>query len=100
MEGVDTVERIGGDKRRKRNNFGRPWQEPRRRIIGGEYLERASRNRIQRKVLWQIGKSECLDGDGRRLGGKMTLCCSWGCWDGDGGRPGGRMNLSGSYGRD
>ena len=70
MKGVGAGGRLGYAKRRHRNNFGPPWQESSGRTIrGGGYLERSSRSRSQREVGWQVGKSECWDGDVRHPGG-------------------------------
>ena len=98
MKGVYAGGRIGGAKRRHRNNFKTPWQESLRRLRGDGYLERKPRSRNQREVGWQDGKSECWGGYRRRPGGRMISCGRQRCWEGDKGRPGGRMKSFGSYG--
>ena len=67
--GVDAGGRLGGAKRRQRNNFGTPRQESCGKLRGGGDWARESHSRSQREVVLQDGKSERWDEDGRLPGG-------------------------------
>ena len=88
--------RLGGAKRRQRNNFGPPWKS-RGRLRGGGARKRTPCSRNRGGEVGRVGNLTCWDRDGRRPGWRMTLCGRQRCWVGDGGRPGWRMNSCGIY---
>ena len=55
MRGVDTGERLGGPKKRQRNNFGSPWKYSCRKLRGGGDQEILSCSRIHMEVVLYNG---------------------------------------------